>query len=248
MCVPGLKVVVGCCGRGGVGTEAYLSMFGALEVQSTFYRLPRPDTPLRWRRRCGDKFVFTMKAYQGLTHRWDSPTWGRHPKPSGDPEKYGGLKPTEENFKLWEKTVEVAKGMDSEVVVIQLPPSFKASAENLGNLAAFLGSVELPVTVGVEFRHPSWWSYSDDVRSLFNRYAVTQVVDPLTAKAFVHSGTAYFRLHGKGGYRYEYSRSELEQLRDLVQEGRYESRYVFFNNTAMVRDASAFSRMVHASE
>jgi uncharacterized protein YecE (DUF72 family) len=60
------------------------------------------------------------------------------------------------------------------------------------------------------------------------------VVDPFVQE----TGTpdkCYFRLHGREGWRYQYSVSELKKLTALLPCER--SGYVFFNNSAMTGDA-----------
>jgi len=59
------------------------------------------------------------------------------------------------------------------------------------------------------------------------------VVDPLEAKPL--AGTiSYFRLHGRGGYRY--TDSDLETLLSTCSE----TTYRLFNNVSMVSDAQRF--------
>jgi len=51
--------------------QAYAQLFDAVEINSTFYRLPRVSTAQKWRDEAGavnSKFEFTVKAYQGITH------------------------------------------------------------------------------------------------------------------------------------------------------------------------------------
>jgi uncharacterized protein YecE (DUF72 family) len=227
--------------------ERYRASFGAMEVQSTFYRLPRKGTAKRWRERFGEDFVFTLKAYQGLTHASDSPTWKRRGAkfPEGDPDRFGGLKPTAENYELWERVLEVASELKSEFIVIQFPPSFLKNTENVGNLAAFLGSVERPVNVGVELRQPAWFEEKEELSKLFSKLGVVDVVDPFKRDPILLEDTCYFRLHGLGkGYRYTYSESELTLLKQKVEKLDVKKCYVFFNNLSMADDAQRFRRIV----
>lgn len=84
------EVLVGTCGYGyydpGAGWKdeyesklaAFAAEFDALEVNRTFYELPQVRTTERWRREVGAEFVFTMKAWQAITHPRSSPTWNNH--------------------------------------------------------------------------------------------------------------------------------------------------------------------------
>lgn len=52
--------------------QAYAQLFNAVEINSTFYRLPRLSTAQKWRSEAdavNKSFEFTVKAYQGITHR-----------------------------------------------------------------------------------------------------------------------------------------------------------------------------------
>lgn len=243
-----MNVLVGCCGQGGLRVSDYRSKFRAMEVQYTFYRLPKSGTPSKWVEAFGEGFTFTMKAYQGLTHPFTSPTWRRYRHPEGDPERYGGLKPTEENYSLWEKVLEISRKLGSRFIVVQLPPSFVRNAENVGNLAAFFGSVERPVKIGVELRSPSWFEYQEEVANLFYKLDLVDVFDPFRREPLINTDVSYLRLHGRGrGYTYDYSDSELELLRKKVEELGSETCYVFFNNTAMAKNAQEFQQLLLSS-
>ncbi|MEM0321596.1 MAG: DUF72 domain-containing protein [Thermoprotei archaeon] len=240
-----MDVIVGCCGQGGLSVSDYRSKFRAMEVQYTFYRLPRSGTPSKWVESFGRDFLFTMKAYQGLTHPFTSPTWHRYRHPEGDPERYGGLKPTEENYTLWERVLGISRKLGSRFIVVQLPPSFTKNAENLGNLVAFFGSVERPVRVGVELRSPSWFEYPEEISSVFYKLDLVDVFDPFRREPLLFTDVAYLRLHGRGkSYTYDYSDSELELLRKRVEGLRSNMCYVFFNNTAMAKNAQRFQQLI----
>jgi uncharacterized protein YecE (DUF72 family) len=240
-----LEIIVGCCGQGGLSVHDYRSKFRAMEVQYTFYRLPRSDTPSKWVEAFGPSFTFTMKAYQGLTHPFDSPTWRRYKHPEGDPERFGGLKPTEENYALWEKVLAVSKKLGSRFIVFQLPPSYVKNAENLGNLVAFFGSIDRPVKIGVELRSPSWFEQPREIAPIFYKLDLVDVFDPFRREPILHSGIVYMRLHGRGkGYTYDYSESELQLLRKKVDDLNPETCYVFFNNTFMAKNALSFKELL----
>lgn len=240
-----MNIVVGCCGRGGLSVEQYRSTFRALEVQYTFYRLPRSGTPERWAQVFGQGFTFTMKAYQGITHPLDSPTWRSYRRPEGDPERFGHLRPTEENFTLWEKVLQVCRALGSRFIVFQLPPGFSKNSENLGNLAAFFGSIERPVRVGVELRNPSWFEHREELAQIFYKLDLVDVLDPFRREPLLETDTVYYRLHGMGrGYSYDYSDSELGLLKKKVEGLSASTCYVFFNNTSMAKNAKRFQEML----
>jgi uncharacterized protein YecE (DUF72 family) len=58
-----MSVAVGCCGFTRSRAEYYRS-FRLVEVQQSFYRLPRVKTARRWREEAPPGFQFTLKAWQ----------------------------------------------------------------------------------------------------------------------------------------------------------------------------------------
>lgn len=236
-----------CSGSAGLSMAAYKSAFSAMEVQSTFYRLPKLDTVKSWRSFFGEQFVFTMKAYQGITHRFDSPTWKKKNVrfPEGDPEKFGGLQPTQENFELWEKVIQFAKALKAEFVVVQLPPSFVKNQENLGNLVAFFGSVEKPFEVGVELRHTSWFEDPSELKWILEKLSLVDVTDPFKRDPVSVGDTLYFRLHGLAkNYSYKFTDGDLKLLQKRIEQFDAKKCYVFFNNVNMATDAKRFIELL----
>jgi len=79
-----MAVRVGCCGFSMARVE-YYRRFPVVEIQQTFYNLPRIATAERWCREalaCRPRngpadFEFTMKAWQLITHEASSPTYRR---------------------------------------------------------------------------------------------------------------------------------------------------------------------------
>ena len=69
-------VKVGCCGFG-MARARYAALFPVVEVQQTFYQPPRVATAARWRAAAPPPFVFSVKAWQLITHEPASPTYRR---------------------------------------------------------------------------------------------------------------------------------------------------------------------------
>lgn len=240
-----MSLKVGCCGwavKGGM--EAYFNEFPLIELQSTFYKLPRLSTATRWRELAPASFEFSLKSWQAITHPVTSPTW-RKAGVKIEPEKaerYGHLRPTSENFEAWERTLEVALALKAQVVVVQLPPSMDASSGNVSNMREFFSTVDRRgVRIAVEFRHDSW--RPEIVYKACRELDLIHVVDPFKCETVTRDAELiYYRLHGLGErtYVYDYSDEELIRLcrswvRPLIGEGK--QVYVLFNNTAMAKNA-----------
>lgn len=237
---------VGCCGFPG-GMKKYFQEFSLAEIQKTFYSLPKIGTAERWRSQAGEDFEFTLKAWQLITHPPSSPTYRKAGIEVKDKEKYGFFKATDEVFFAWEKTREIAEALRASVVVIQCPPSFTQTEENLSNLKNFFGSIERGrLILAIELRAP--WDRGV-VAEICKELELVHCVDPLRDEP-VTAKLAYFRLHGsyeKGriNYRHRYTDEELRKLKDKVLS--YRLSYVLFNNIYMGEDAKRFLELLRGN-
>ena len=152
-----MGLIVGCCGTGGLGLEKYLNLLTSMEVQDTFYRKVKTSTLRKWREKAGEDFVFTIKAFQGITHPASSPTWKRSNWKPDPPQRYGLLRPTKENLDLWEDVLEWADVIKAKAILVQLPPSFNNTDENRRNVFEFFSRRE-KFEIAIEFRHRSWFN------------------------------------------------------------------------------------------
>jgi uncharacterized protein YecE (DUF72 family) len=244
-----MEVRVGCCGwcvKG--GKSAYYSRFSIIEVQETFYKLPKPETVAKWAENAPENFRFCMKGWQAVTHPPSSPTWRRSGLkiPKSKQDRYGFLRPTEENFRAWEETLEVCRAMRVEVCVLQTPASFEYSGENMGNVEAFFSAIRRDgVILGWEPRG-TWRDNLQAVSKLCDKLDLVHIVDPFRCQPQSSHQLVYFRLHGMGGkeynYRYKYTDSDLRRLAELVEKYLMEGGrvYVLFNNVYMADDAIRF--------
>lgn len=243
-----MTVYVGCCGFCMARSRYYLS-FNVVELQETFYDLPDVDKLKRYRLEAPQHFVFTMKAWQGITHTLDSPTWkkARFMPDKSLSDRYGFLRPTKEVLEAWEKIVEAAKALNARVVVIQTPPSFGYNEENYRNAVEFFSTIDTgDLVIGWEPRG-TWVQNLDKVADIVSRFkSVIHVVDPLKLLPVVDKSIAYFRLHGLGSgdvnYKYKYTDKDLENLCNVVSRILNEKKdvYVLFNNVYMAQDAARF--------
>ncbi len=235
------EILVGCCGWA-EARERYFRDFRAVEIQQSFYEPPRVELAERWRAGAPPRFIFTMKAWQAITHAASSPTYRRMKTPI-DPARrdcYGGFQPTPEVREAWQRTAAIARALDAAVIVFQCPARFTPSAENIANLERFFEEIERgPWMLAWEPRGD--WP-ENIIRGLCQRLELLHCVDPFNTEP-VAGSAAYFRLHGRGGYRYRHSDEDLGRLlvmcRRQIDAGRAPV-YVMFNNVYMREDARRF--------
>jgi uncharacterized protein YecE (DUF72 family) len=235
------RVRIGCCGFA-IGMKDYFRQFKLVEVQQTFYRMPRLETALRWREEAPTNFEFTLKAWQLITHPPTSPTYRKANLkiPSGAEEHYGFFRPTDEVWEAWERTREFAKALKAKAIVFQCPPSFRETQENISSMRQFFQVVKGPGFL-FAWEPRGGWSEST-IKDLCSGLRLIHCVDPFENEA-LYGEPSYYRLHGGPGYRHRYTEEELRHLKQRL--GNREA-YVLFNNLSMRNDALAFARLLEA--
>ncbi|MGQ9500800.1 MAG: DUF72 domain-containing protein [Anaerolineae bacterium] len=234
------EVRVGCCGfpkaRG-----TYFRHFNVVEIQQTFYRLPDVVTAQRWRTEAPPGFIFTMKAWQLITHEPNSPTYRRSgiPAPETLLGQCGSFRPAAEVEEAWTRTLQFARALHAQVVVFQCPARFTPTPEHVSNLRAFFQRAERDHLLLAWEPRGDW--PDELVYSLCRELELIHCVDPFQHRS-LYGTPAYFRLHGRTGYRYQYTDEDLHQLHRWCIE--YESAYCLFNNVTMWEDALRFHQMI----
>jgi uncharacterized protein YecE (DUF72 family) len=191
--------------------DFYLRHFDTVEVNNSFYRLPKPGAFASWRDATPAGFLFAVKASRFLTHN----------KKLKDPENaLDNLLP---------RAAELGPKLGP--ILFQLPPKWRCNAERL---EAMLAILPRELRYAFEFREPSW--LCEDVYRILRRYNAAFCIYELAGFHTPFQLTAdwtYIRLHGPGGkYQGSYSR---EQLGAWAKRIRGWSRdlshvYVYFDN------------------
>ena len=213
--------------------DYYCGKFGTVELNVTFYRLPRESTFLKWHEQTPGDFLVSIKGSRFITHV----------KKLKDPAL--PLKRFFESIKpLWDKI---------GAVLWQLPPAFKADAERLENFLKELKPYK--ASNAFEFRNESWVRDERVLCALSDEGCALCMADwpefardlPLTAD-FV-----YMRRHGHGTYGGSYTTEELREDAGRIKKFRHEGRevYIYFNNDAYgyaPKNAMELDRLVSAKK
>jgi len=113
--------------------EFYASKLSTVEINNTFYRMPRASMVEEWATRVPDTFRFVFKASQRITH-------------------FKRLKNCEDETGYLLNTVS-AIGDRLGAVLFQMPPNMK---KDIDRLRDFLTTLPRGTRAAFEFRHPSW--------------------------------------------------------------------------------------------
>jgi uncharacterized protein YecE (DUF72 family) len=230
---------IGCCGFP-VARRRYAASLCVAEVQQTFYQPPRVDTARRWREEVPPEFEFTLKAWQLITHEASSPTYRRLRRPLGPAERdqAGFFKDTPLVWQAWEATREIARALKARTILFQCPARFAPTEENRRQLRRFFREISGDGFVYAWEPRGKW--ERQEVAGICRELGLLPALDPFSTDP-PPGPAAYFRLHGKGGYRYAYTDEDLRALRELAAP--YREGYVLFNNQHMWRDACHFAEL-----
>lgn len=190
----------------------YSTYFNTVEINTTFYRVPIPETFEKWYQTTPTDFCFSLKGNRYITH-------------------YKKLLGFEEPLvDFYDSTIRLFEKLS--VILWQFPPGF---TKNIDRLSLFIKILNIfPFKTAFEFRHESW--LCDEVFNLCYEHNVSlcmadwpDFIDDLPVTAdFV-----YIRRHGKSGsYNTCYNSSELENDARRIFKYLKENKdvYFYFNN------------------
>jgi len=189
--------------------EFYAKVFNTVELNVTFYRLPKMQVFEGWRERVPKNFRYAVKGSRFITH-------------------IKKLKDCQDPVRIFYKN---AKALGEKLLVIlwQLPPNLKVDHEKLEKFVKFLPAGRH----AFEFREKSWFCKAVYDILKKNRMSLVLADSPswpyeeiLTA-AFV-----YIRMHGgRSLYGSKYSDKELKVWAEKIKKwGKDRDIFVYFNN------------------
>ena len=184
--------------------EYYSQQLASVEINNTFYRLPRAEMLEKWASQVPDDFAFVLKASRRITHM-------KRLKDAGDPLDY------------LVTTAVGALGERLGPILFQLPPYLRKDVERLRD---FLAIVPDTVRAAFEFRHESW--FGDDVyQALADHGAALVTADTGEGEAPVVETArfGYARLRRPG-----YGDAELAEWVVALRRSAWSDVFVFFKH------------------
>lgn len=189
--------------------DFYAKVFNTVEVNATFYRFPTEKMVQAWYRKGPPGFLFTLKAFRGITHL----------------RKFRGTEELVRRFyALGERLEEKLGGF-----LFQLPPSLKYDRDLLLRI---LDQMDPRFPNTLEFRHPSW--FQEETEALLRERGVAMCIvsaPGLPEYVVATASHAFVRFHGKGAwYAYRYSLRELRTWAARIQGLPVGRVFIYFNN------------------
>jgi len=190
--------------RAGQRLEYYASRLPAVEINNTFYRMPRPEMLAGWNSRVPESFRFAVKAPRRITHQQR-------------------LKGAEQSLNELMSAC-AALGEKLGPVLFQLPPFFK---KDVGCLREFL-SVAQSGRPAFEFRHGSW--FDDEVYETLGAAGAALVSgdpddSPESLPLVATAGWGYLRLRAP-----EYDDAALDRWAERILQQPWSEAFVFFKH------------------
>jgi uncharacterized protein YecE (DUF72 family) len=230
----------------------YAERFDTVEVNSSFYGVPRAEVTRAWADRTPGRFEFSLKLYQKFTH----PSMYKAARLSdlpATPEELDALarvnRADVDEFRAGVEPLATAGKLGS--LLAQFPASFKRSPESRGYLEWLLATFR-EYRVAVELRHSSWSDEFGETVALLNELgaAWVQIDEPkfrfsIRQNRLPNVTTFYYmRLHGRNAaqwwrhehrddrYNYLYTREELQPIAETAVAARaiVKKAYLYMNN------------------
>ena len=183
----------------------YSAQLPTVEINNTFYRMPKTDVVRGWREQVPERFSFVLKASRRITHM-------QRLRDPGDSVAF-----------LFKVAAELGDALGP--VLFQLPPVLKKDATLLRE---FLSTLPAGRRAALEFRHASW--FDDEILATLGEHGAALVGGesdeyegelPLAATA----PFGYLRLRAP-----DYDEAALQKWAERVKAQRWSEAWVFFKH------------------
>jgi uncharacterized protein YecE (DUF72 family) len=182
----------------------YGERFRSVEINNTFYRMPKASVLEAWAQEVPPDFKFVLKASQRITHM-------QRLKDAGDSVSY---------------LLKVAVALNDRLgpLLFQLPPYLK---KDVPRLREFLALLPRDCRSAFEFRHESW--FNDEVFGLLREHQVALCIaeaeDGVEVPFVSTADWGYLRLR-----RPDYGDAELKAWGDRVRGQNWRDAFIFFKH------------------
>jgi uncharacterized protein YecE (DUF72 family) len=192
--------------------------FDTVEVNTSFYRIPKSETVAAWQETTPPHFKFALKLWRGITH-------------------YKKLLHAAEFTRRFLDVIDTLEPARRAPLLIQLPPNQGIDIPKLDcYLTELNGLFTIPWDVAVEFRNDSW--LTSDVYRMLDKHDAALCLHDMLGKAAVDEPNdapfVYIRRHGTaaGPYAGSYSEEQLahdaRRIRTWVEQAK--PVYIYYNN------------------
>jgi uncharacterized protein YecE (DUF72 family) len=196
----------------------YGEQFHTVEINNTFYRMPKAAVLESWAAEVPDDFRFVLKASQRITHMQR-------------------LKDCDSSVSYLLETAGALKERLG-AILYQLPPNLKKDVPRLRAFLALLPSVR---RAALEFRHESW--FDDEVYQLLRDHnaalCIAESDEEVNTPTVATADWGYLRLR-----RADYTDDDLRGWARRIQEQEWRDAFVFFKHEEEGRGPQLAKRLI----
>ena len=182
----------------------YATKFPTVEINNTFYRLPKENVLMEWAAQVPQNFTFALKASQRITHH------ARLKEEAADTVDF-----------LLRNTAKLGDRLGP--ILFQLPPNLK---KDVNRFRGFLGLLPSDRRYVFEFRHESW--FDNEVFDAMRERDIAMCIieqDEFRCPVISTASWGYLRLH-----RLDYDEAALAEWAKCVNAQGWNEAYVFFKH------------------
>lgn len=184
----------------------YAGQLGTVEVNNTFYRMPKPEQFTKWAEETPEGFTFAVKSTRRITHDKK-------------------LLDVEDPVRWFFETTR-ALGNRQGPVLFQLPPIVRKDLPRLEAFLTLLRAVAPEARAAFEFRHDSW--FADDVYAALRAGGAALCLsesEELATPVEATAGFGYLRLR-----RQDYAEAEIAAWADRIRAQPWQDTFVYFKH------------------
>jgi uncharacterized protein YecE (DUF72 family) len=182
----------------------YAERLNSTEINYSFHRIPSRKTIEAWSAATPERFKFSPKAPQKVTH-------------------FSKLRDCADTLRYFGDVV-LGLGAKLGVVLFQLPPSLK---KDVSLLAAFLRDLPIELRATFEFRHPSW--FDDETFAVLREHNIALCLaesEAIVAPRVVTADFGYLRLR-----REDYVSADIAAWAEFVKgQSTWREAFVHFKH------------------
>jgi uncharacterized protein YecE (DUF72 family) len=182
----------------------YAGRLNTVEINNTFYHMPKESVLTSWAEQVPDDFVFALKAPQVITH----------------------MKQLRNVFEETEYLFRALSVLDRKLgpILFQFPKSFRA---DLPALADFIPLVPGDTSCAFDFRSPTWLDGEtlDLLRKKGCSWCIEDTDESPVQEIISTAAWGYLRLR-----RSDYTDADLSQWAERILSQKWEKAFVFFKH------------------
>jgi uncharacterized protein YecE (DUF72 family) len=198
----------------------YSSVFNSVEINYSFYHVPKSQSFKNWFSTTPERFVFSVKLNRLFTHESKL-------RLAGDTAETLG--------KFLQNAGELQHKF--KILLVQIPPTLQSDPALLKDFLEAISGISKNMrfvpSMAFEFRHQTW--FNEKTYSLLRTYQASLVISQSSVhpeRHLVLSNLLYLRLHGPEKlFDSSYSAEQLKFWADFIKVRPDAQSYIYFNNT-----------------